>query len=227
MERLSKTVSLQEPYLNPNARHWDSMSFTVWINATVQMQEARTALNVLCTTMIAQSPDVVSFLHILFYVRAANGMRNLVVNEQQYRIRGGSQAPTFKMARDLTTMDGGRLLLSTPVKRIVYGDGDPRLRKQYPVLVEGEDALSKTLVQFRAKHVIVTGAPPTTEGALNTRRHCRLKRITVPAYSSGQQCKGADRLREGILARLGVHGDHPRIDTPIRQRPKTTVEQLL
>jgi monoamine oxidase len=89
-------------------------------------------------------------------------MRNLVVNEQQYRIRGGSQAPTFKLAKDLTTMDGGRLLLSTPVKRIVYGDGDPRLRDEYPVLVEGEDALSRRLVQVRAKHVIITGAPPTT-----------------------------------------------------------------
>ena len=162
MERLSKSISLQEPYVNPNARHWDSMSFTVWINATVQLQEARTALNVLCTTMIAQSPDVVSFLHILFYVRAANGMRNLVVNEQQYRIRGGSQAPTFKMARDLTELDGGRLLLSTPVKRIVYGDGDPRLDEQYPVLVEGEDALSGSAVLVKARHVIVTGAPPTT-----------------------------------------------------------------
>ena len=46
MNRLSKTINLETPYLHPEARNWDSTTFTTWINETVKSQEARTALNV-------------------------------------------------------------------------------------------------------------------------------------------------------------------------------------
>ncbi len=166
MNSLSKTINLETPYLHPQARYWDSTTFTTWINATVQLPEARTALNVLCTTMIAQSPDVVSFLHILFYVQAANGMENLVVNEQQYRIRGGSQAPTFKMARELVENDHGQIFLNAPVKRIVYGRGD---EEDYPVIVEATttNGGGNNLIRVKGNHVIITGAPPTTGRGIN------------------------------------------------------------
>ena len=101
LDAAAATVNLTSPWSVPLARKWDSMTFTSWINATVSLQESRTILQAMCTTFIAQSADVVSFLHILFYVSAAAGLENIIVNEQQYRVVGGTQAPPLKMAGDL------------------------------------------------------------------------------------------------------------------------------
>ena len=165
LDSYAATIDLEHPYLNENARAWDSKTFTSWINETVQLQESRTVLNVLCTTMIAQSPDVVSFLHIVFYIRAADGMKNLVVNEQQYRVRGGTQAPTFQMAKELGS---DRVLLSTPVRRIALGNSDTDVETDcgegaLPITVSADDGDSgNRAVEVRARYAIVTGAPPTT-----------------------------------------------------------------
>lgn len=154
LDQLASKINLTKPYSLPEALLWDSQTFTSWINNTVQLEESRTALNILCTAMIAQSPDVVSFLHILFYIKASGGMVNMVVNEQQYRIVGGSQAPTFKMAEELGP---GRVLLSTPVREIrqIVAPGDSG-SGQY-VMVDTD-----TDVSVEARYVVVTGAPPTT-----------------------------------------------------------------
>ena len=123
--------------------------------------------------MIAQSPDVVSFLHILFYVQAANGMQNLVVNEQQYRIRGGSQAPTFKMAKELIEQDNRQIIYNAPVKRIYYGEKNNNIDTEYNVIVEADNNNiddengNNNLIRIQGKHVIITGAPPTTGRGIN------------------------------------------------------------
>jgi len=101
LDEMAQTLDVTSPQDSPRAREWDSMTFTSWINQTVTHEETRTMLQAMCTTMIAQSADVVSFLHILFYIRAANGIANLQIYEQQYRVRGGTQAPAIKMAEEL------------------------------------------------------------------------------------------------------------------------------
>ena len=98
LDEMAATLDLKCPQNSPSARLWDSMTFTTWINQTVTNEETRTMLQAMCTTMIAQSADVVSFLHILFYIRAANGIANLQIYEQQFRVRGGTQAPAIRMA---------------------------------------------------------------------------------------------------------------------------------
>ena len=155
LNEMAATIDLDSPYSSSNAREWDSQTFTSWINATVKLEESRTALQILCTTMIAQSADVVSFLHILFYIRASNGMKNLVVNEQEFRIVGGTQAPTFKMAKDLGP---GRVLLSTPVGRIIQFNISEGCSVGGGVTVE---AVGGTVV-VHARYAVVTGAPPSS-----------------------------------------------------------------
>ena len=152
LEEYSSTLNLSSPWDSPRAREWDSMTFTSWINGTVTLQESRTMLQVLCTTMIAQSADVVSFLHILFYIRAANGLRNLVVNEQQYRVKGGTQAPALHMAKVLN--NEGRIHYLSPVTLIQQND------ESVTLTVTKQGQLDADLV-VTASHAIVTGAPPT------------------------------------------------------------------
>ena len=109
-------------------------------------------LQAMCTTMIAQSADVVSFLHILFYIKAANGIANLQIYEQQYRVRGGTQAPAIKMAEELG-------------QSVMHYNSPVTLIKQFSngtvsVYVTPQGELDTTL-SVNAKFVVLTGPPPT------------------------------------------------------------------
>ena len=148
----ARQLSLASPWTAPLGRQWDSETFTSWINRTVAEQESRTVLQALCTTMIAQSADVVSFLHILFYIRAAGGLHNLVVGEQQYRVVGGTQAPPLRMAAELAR--DGVIHYSSPVTLIEHGGSGSST-----VYVTPRGAPSPSLA-VRAKYVILTGPPP-------------------------------------------------------------------
>ena len=150
LDSMAAKIDLVSPYLSPEARKWDSQTFTSWINNTVQLEESRNALQILSTSIIAQSADVVSFLHMLFYIRASKGMTNLVASEQQYRVVGGTQAPTFKMAQELGS---DHVLLSTPVRRITQNSNDGCAIGS--VVVEA----SEGEVVVEARYAVVTGAP--------------------------------------------------------------------
>ena len=157
LDRLAADVNLTAPWTHSRSREFDSMTFTSWINTTVKLQESRTLLNVLCTTMIAQTPDVVSFLHILFYIRAAKGLKNLIVGEQQYRVVGGTQAPTFKMA---AALGPERVRLSAPVRTVVQSAAAVNV-------TGGTSGGTVTAVtaggeSITARHAIVTGVPLVT-----------------------------------------------------------------
>ena len=154
LDKMAARIDLNSPYSSSKAREWDSQTFTSWINATVKLEESRTTLQILCTTMIAQSADVVSFLHILFYIRASDGLKNLVVNEQEFRIVGGTQAPTFKMAEELGP---GHVLLSTPADNIIQASSSEGCSVGG---VTVEAAGRKVVVH--AKYAVVTGAPPSS-----------------------------------------------------------------
>ena len=153
LDEMAATLDLKSPQSSPSARLWDSMTFTTWINQTVMHEETRTMLQAMCTTMIAQSADVVSFLHILFYIRAANCIANLQIYEQQYRVRGGTQAPAIRMAEDLG-------------KNVMHYSSPVTLIKQFPkngtvsVYVTPQGELDTTL-SVNAKFVVLTGPPPT------------------------------------------------------------------
>jgi len=166
LETLQTSVDLENPQSSPGAVEWDSMTFETWINATVSLRESRTILAVLCTTMIAQSPSVVSFLHILFYIRAAGGLENLVVNEQQYRVRGGTQAPPLKIASQLMSQRpfGSTVHLSSPVREIRQDESGItfRVEKEASSSLLPTPSSSTTFFTVRAKYAIVTGPPPTT-----------------------------------------------------------------
>ena len=153
LDEMASKIDLVSPFSSREARKWDSQTFTSWINNTVHLEESRNALQVMCTSIIAQSADVVSFLHMLFYIRASKGMFNLIASEQQYRVIGGTQAPTFKMARDLGS---DHVLLSTPVHKITQtGDNGCTIGS---VTVEA----AENNVIVKARYAVVTGAPPTS-----------------------------------------------------------------
>ena len=147
LDAMALTVDVATPWTAERAREWDAMTFATWLDVNVPSAEARQILRVLCTTMIAQEPYTVSFLHILFYIRAADGLVNLVVNEQQYRVVGGTQAPPIKMAQELGS---DRLRLSSPVLALNQRDG-------LVELMVGASGASPSTVT--ARYAILTGPP--------------------------------------------------------------------
>jgi len=149
LDAMAATIDLATPWESPRAREWDSMTFTSWINETCTLQESRTVLQIFCTTLIAQSADVVSFLHILFYIRAANGIANLQIYEQQYRVVGGTQAPCIKMADSLD------VLYDAPVTLIQQF----KTNNTVSLTTIGRAERDASYV-VNAKYAIVTGAPP-------------------------------------------------------------------
>jgi len=146
LDELAKSINLTKPWEAVNAEQWDSMTFESWIQQQVVAEEGRQVFRILCTTLIAQEAKEVSFLHILFYIRAAGGLTNLVVGEQQYRVVKGTQAPPMLMAEQL----GKQVSFSDPVTTVSQtGSGD------FPVTLT--TASGRTV---HAKYAILTG-PPT------------------------------------------------------------------
>lgn len=92
---LAKTVSPLRPWEAKRAKEWDSMTFATWLDKNVAEAEARQVLRVLCTTMIAQEPTVVSFLHILFYIRTSATLADGATAQRARKRDGECRATQF------------------------------------------------------------------------------------------------------------------------------------
>ena len=160
---LAKTVSPLRPWEAKRAKEWDSMTFATWLDKNVAEAEARQVLRVLCTTMIAQEPTVVSFLHILFYIRSNGGLTNLVVGEQQYRVLGGTQAPPELMARQLNARANATanvVQLNSIVTSVVRPSPSASSSSLCTVYMQPADGSPLDTRSITARHVIITGPPP-------------------------------------------------------------------
>jgi monoamine oxidase len=127
--------------------HWvayDGVTFEGWIREHVSHTEGRDVLRAMCRGMIAQEAAAVSFLST---AKSLKGCWS-AGDDDQFRLRGGSQAPLLAAASKL----GPRLRLSSEVRAVreVEGGG-------YEVQTAGSDKL-------RASHVVLTGSPAALLG---------------------------------------------------------------
>lgn len=129
----------------------DGSTFESWIRANVAKDEARGALRSMCRGMIAQEPAGVS---LLFTVRSLKGCWSSG-DDDQYRIRGGTQGPLLALAARF----GGRVALDAEVVAVTASDGKWRV-----ALRSGARVL--------AKYVVVTGPPAV------------VAKIRAPAFSA-------------------------------------------
>lgn len=135
----------------------DSQTFESWMAVHLHQPESKTVLRNMCRGMIAQEPSVVSFLSILKSLKGcwSGG------SEDQYRIRGGTQAVPLSLAAMLRKHpQRGNITLSSPVRSIEVSTAsatdlptDPSSRS-LPVVTVRSDRLAP----LRARAVIVTGA---------------------------------------------------------------------
>jgi monoamine oxidase len=151
LDRMAAAVSPDAPWEGPHAVEWDGQTMRTWLNRNVRTRAARTLMEIVCSIAWGTSPEEISLLHVLFYVRSAGGFDILVDTEggaQQDRFVGGSE----RIARWLAEGLGERVRLSAPVRRIEQREDGVR------VLADG--------VEAEARRVVVA-VPPNLAGRID------------------------------------------------------------
>ncbi len=141
IDNLAKTIPVEDPGAAPLAAEWDSETVASWMRQTLTTPGAQFLMRVAILGYFAVEPRDMSFLHLLFYVRAGGGVGSLHSSGLAWRLDGGAQEIANRVAAKL----GDRILLSTPVRSIDQTGA--------AVLVETEKGI------FEAQQVIVAVPP--------------------------------------------------------------------
>lgn len=101
LERLAATVPPDAPWRAPHAARLDARSFADWARRNTHTRLGRMSIELFAQGVLACEPAEVSLLHVLFYLRAAGGIRKLTDvagGAQQDRFVGGSQVLAVRLA---------------------------------------------------------------------------------------------------------------------------------
>lgn len=157
LDRMARSVPLEQPWLAPKALDWDGQTFATWIGRNTRTAGARSLFELATEAVWAAEPSDVSLLHVLFYTRSGSGFNTLLGTDggaQQDRFHGGSQRLALLMAEQL----GDRVRLSAPVRRLEHAADGVVVHADGPGGEFGELAVS-------ARHAIVA-VPPTLAGRI-------------------------------------------------------------
>ncbi|MEV7621199.1 FAD-dependent oxidoreductase [Microbacterium sp. NPDC089321] len=122
LEKLVRTIDVDSPSSSPDAAELDSITFGYWLGQQRASTATRMLMNVISRVQWGASCDDLSMLSVLAYIRGAGGVDHMLDVEngmQQDRIT----ETTHEIAKRVASQfDDGRLLLSTPARRIVQDD---------------------------------------------------------------------------------------------------------
>ncbi len=167
LDKLVDSIDLDAPWDSPDAAALDATTFAAWLGRRVHTAQGRAFHDIVTAAAFASEPDTMSLLHWLTYIASGNGLERIVSVQggaQQDRVAGGTWRISERLAEDL----GDAVVLSAPVRRIVWGDDG---------VTVGSDAGS-----FTADRVIVA-APPTSPAGSTTRRRCPPGGTSSPSSS--------------------------------------------
>ena len=163
INKLSKQINLEQPWLSTNAAEWDAMNTEQWIQQTMKNETARTMFRLAYEAIFASHPQHVSFLHSLFYTKSGKDfevLMNIRNGAQQDRMLGGAQNICLKMAEELTN----ELHLNKAVVSISQNNDG--------VEVKGEG------FSYAAKKVVIA-VPPAVAGKISYEQSLPEKRIQL------------------------------------------------
>jgi monoamine oxidase len=122
LESLAQTLDPQAPWLHDSAQDWDAQTLRTFIEENTKDTDARALLELMTGAIFTTSPDELSLLHVLFFIRSAGSLTPMLTDiqggAQESRILGGSQRICELIAEEL----GDRVVLSTPVHTISQTD---------------------------------------------------------------------------------------------------------
>jgi monoamine oxidase len=153
LNMMATQVPLEAPWTAPDALAWDSQTFDTWNRANARSEEARELMELVIQAVFSAEARDVSLMHVLFYIRAAGGLMDLVgvtSGAQESRCVGGTQQLSERLAATL----GDRVILNAPAHTISQDERGAR--------VEAEG------ITVNAQHAIIA-LPPTLAGRLRYR----------------------------------------------------------
>jgi monoamine oxidase len=189
IDDLSKSVPVDRPWAAAQAELYDGQTLESWIDSHSLTERFRALIPVATRPIFGAEPRELSFLFVLFYVAASGNAQNPGTFErnfdtrgggQMWRFIGGSQALAIRMAHQLGRR---RVLLSTPVRRIVQERGAVRVVSDR--------------VTVRAKRAIVA-IPPTLAGRIDYEPGMPVSREQL-----------TQRLGQGNLTKVAAVYDRP------------------
>jgi monoamine oxidase len=119
-ERLSRQISLAEPWQARIADRLDQQTLERWLRSVHAGASTRDLMAIMSRVTWGCEPDEVSLLHAVRYVKAAGGIGPMLDVEggaQQDRFPAGTQQIALRMAEEL----GDRVRLGEVVQRIEHG----------------------------------------------------------------------------------------------------------
>jgi len=123
LEKLARTVPLEQPMTMPGAAELDAQSFAHWLDTHVKNPRARDMLTLAAQMIFAAEPRDISLLYFLLYANAGGGVQKLAEIEggaQERRFTAGAQELSLRLAADL----GDRVRLDHGARAIEQrGDG--------------------------------------------------------------------------------------------------------
>ena len=122
LEKLVRSIDAEAAWESQSAVELDSISFGYWLGQQRAGAVTRSLMNMVSRVQWGASPDDISMLAVLAYIRGAGGFDHMLDVEngmQQDRITETTQEIAKRVAAKL----GDRVRLNTPVRRIDQ-DGD-------------------------------------------------------------------------------------------------------
>ena len=159
LDEMSTEVPVDAPWASSHAADWDGQTLETWIRDNSETKQFRDLVPVATRPIFGSEPRDLSLLFVLFYIAASGDEQhpgtfernfNTRNGAQMWRLAGGSQLLALRIARRL----GGRVLLRSPVERIVQQGG------YVTAYTSG--------LQVQAKRAIVA-IPPTLAGRIEYR----------------------------------------------------------
>jgi len=150
LSRLAGEVPTDAPWTAEKAQEWDGQTLESWKLGHARSKGARFYFDLAVESLYACEPRDVSLLGVLSDVASSGGFGGLFEIEasaEEHRLVGGAQELSDRMAQEL----GGRVVLSSPVRRILQDDDG--------ALVESD------VVSVRAGAVVVA-VPPVLRGRI-------------------------------------------------------------
>jgi monoamine oxidase len=162
LDRLARSIPPDEPWTAGRAAEWDRQTFASWIRRNLRTGAGREVMQIFAEAVWAAHPAELSFLHVLFYLRAAGGFGMLTSTRggaQQDRVVGGTQAIALAAAGQLRRAP----LLDAPVQVIEWAPDRVTL-----TLRDGRTLTGRRTVLALAPHLL---APVRFEPLLPPLRH--------------------------------------------------------
>jgi monoamine oxidase len=128
LDQMATTVPVDAPWEAANAAQWESYTLDRWIKENSASPNFQAIVPLATRPIFGAEPRELSLLFTLFYIASSGDEQNPGTFErnfdtrggaQQNRVVGGTQTIALKIARQLD----GRVVLSSPVRRVVQGSG--------------------------------------------------------------------------------------------------------